>query len=87
MPSGGVECAGLHVQLTSPTPTGLGQTSQKGIDGTTASCMCTVGAFEIIFCVHTNIIHDLGICVKRELGIGVKTKPALGGLAFSLNII
>jgi hypothetical protein len=85
--SGSIERAGLYIQLTSPAPTGLGKTSQKGIDRAAASCVSTVGAFEIIFCVHTSIIQDLGICVKRGLGIDAKTKPAQGGLAISLNQI
>jgi hypothetical protein len=83
MTSGSIEHARLHVQLASPSPIRFRQTSQKGINRAAASCMSTIGAFEIIFCVHTSIIHDLGICVKRGLGIVAKTKPAQGGLVIS----
>lgn len=76
VPGGSIERAGFREQLTGPSPLGFGKTSQKGIDRAAASCMCTVGAFEIIFCVHTSIIHDLGIYVK--------TKPALGGPVIGL---
>jgi hypothetical protein len=75
VPGGSIERAGFREQLTGPAPLGFGKTSQKGVNWAAASCMCTVGAFEIIFCVHTSIIHDLLFFVK--------TKPALGGLAIN----